>query len=332
MVRKLVFILGFLSIFFVINAQTNYQNLYNWASHPCKKNFGDSVPKPLKSNVTADSSVDIFFVHPTTYTNATKEFGQNAIIENDELNNTTDATAILYQATIFNAAGRLFAPRYRQAHLSSYYPITNEDSIAAINAFDTAYADVKAAFEYYLKHYNNGRPIVIASHSQGTTHAKKLIKEFFDGKDLQQKLIVAYLVGMPVELNYFTQIKPCTHPNEIGCICSWRTFKNGYKPNYILQEKDTMIVTNPITWNAEMPVATRFNNKGTMLKNFNKILMNVVDAKIAENILWTQKPKFFGNIFLTTKNYHIADYNFFYVSIRENVALRISEFKKKLFQ
>ena len=152
MVHKLVFIIGFLLIFFIVDAQTNYSNLYNWAAHPCKKDFGDSVPKPLKSSVIADSSVDVFFIHPTTYTNVAKEFGQNAIIENDELNNTTDATAILYQATIFNAAGRLFAPRYRQAHLSSYYPITNEDSIAAINAFDTAYADVKAAFEYYLKH------------------------------------------------------------------------------------------------------------------------------------------------------------------------------------
>ena len=33
----------------------------------------------------------------------------------------------------------------------------------------------KAAFQYYLEHYNNGRPFIIASHSQGTYHAKRLI-------------------------------------------------------------------------------------------------------------------------------------------------------------
>ena len=53
--------------------------------------------------------------------------------------------------------------------------------------------DVKAAFQYYLEHYNNGRPIIIASHSQGTTHAKRLLKEFFDGTALQHQLVAAYL-------------------------------------------------------------------------------------------------------------------------------------------
>jgi hypothetical protein len=45
---------------------------------------------------------------------------------------------------------------------------------------------VKTAFLYYLQHYNNGRPIIIASHSQGATHGKRLLKEFFDGKELQK--------------------------------------------------------------------------------------------------------------------------------------------------
>ncbi|MEL4881666.1 DUF3089 domain-containing protein, partial [Shewanella algae] len=80
---------------------------------------------------------------------------------------------ILFQASIFNAAGRVFAPYYRQAHISSYYPISQLDSIAAKASFDLAYSDIKKAFENFLQLWNEGRPIIIASHSQGTTHAKR---------------------------------------------------------------------------------------------------------------------------------------------------------------
>lgn len=326
MVFKLKLCASLIFFYSSVFTQINYGNLQYWACHPLLKDYGDSVPKPLQQSFTADTSVDVFFIHPTTYLDKNKPFGQYADITNRQLNNTTDRTAILYQATIFNAAGRLFAPRYRQAHISSYFPVTKTDTSIALQAFDTAYSDIKNAFQYYLQHYNNDKPIVIASHSQGTTHAKKLIKEFFDGTSLQNKLVVAYLVGMPVEANWFTSIKPCKTPTQTNCFCSWRTFKKGHKPEYVLNEKDSIIVTNPITWDTEKTSATRFENKGTMLRNFNKILNNVVDAVVAHNVLWTHKPIFFGNIFLTTKNYHIADYNFYYMSIRENVALRVKNY------
>ena len=75
--------------------------------------------------------------------------------------------------------------------------------------------------------------------------------------------------------------------------------------------------------------APKIKNKGGVLKNFNKIIPHVVDAQVHKNILWTSKPKFFGNIFLTQKNYHIADYNFFYINFRENIKERISVFWKR---
>ena len=37
----------------------------------------------------------------------------------------------------------------------------------------------------------------------------------------------------------------------------------------------------------------------------------------------------FGNIFFTNPNYHIADYNLYYLSVRENVQQRINAFLKK---
>jgi len=311
------------SIYGLRNDKVDYSQLDNWAAHPWKKDPSDSVPLPLKKNYQPDSTADVFFIHPTTYTSEKKEFGWNAPIDDPELNKKTDATSMLYQASIFNEAGRVFAPRYRQAHISAYF--TN-DTAAAAAAFDKAYQDVKAAFEYYLQHYNNGRPIIIAAHSQGTTHAKRLLKEFFDGKPLQNQLVVAYLVGMGVEPDYLTAIPACKTPVETGCICSWRTFREDYEPPYVENEKFTAVVTNPLTWDVKEPVATREANTGAVLLKFNRVLPGTVNAEVHNGVLWVDKPRFFGSMFYTTKNYHVGDLNLFYSNVRTNVKARLQCF------
>jgi hypothetical protein len=304
----------------------DYALLENWAAHPYKHDPSDSVPMPLRKGYQPDSSADVFFIHPTTYTAPEKSFGQNAPVADPQLAAKTDYSTILFQASIFNEAGRVFAPRYRQAHYSSYFPKDREDTARAAAAFELAYQDVKAAFLYYLEHDNKGRPIVIAAHSQGTNHGKRLMKELFDGKPLQQKLVAAYLVGMPVEQDYFTSIKPCNAPDQTGCFCSWRTYREGYRPDYIQRENFKAIVTNPLSWKASEPEVNRQANPGSVLMKFNQVLTQRVNARLGEGVLWTDKPRFFGNVFYVSKNYHIADMNLFYVSIRENAKLRVKAF------
>ena len=307
----------------------DYSKLADWAAHPYKPDPSDSVPLPLREGYQPDSSVDVFFIHPTTYTEKERSFGWNAPVDNPGLNAKTDNSTILYQASIFNEVGRVFSPRYRQAHLSAYYPKNADDTAHALTAFELAYQDVKAAFMYYMEHNNNGRPIIIAAHSQGSTHGKRLLKEFFDGSPLQNRLVVTYLVGMPLDPGYFSSVKSCSSPDQTGCACSWRTYKKGYTPEYVQKEKFVSVVTNPLTWDAGIPTAGRSVNKGALLRNFNKISQNVVGASVNNGILWTAKPRFFGNIFLSSQNYHIADMNFYYLSIRENARLRVAAFLKK---
>jgi hypothetical protein len=52
-----------------------------------------------------------------------------------------------------------------------------------------------------------------------------------------------------------------------------------------------------------------------------------VGAGIHGNILWSSKPRFFGNIFFTRKNYHIGDINLFWKNIRDNVAQQTAGYK-----
>jgi hypothetical protein len=55
----------------------------------------------------------------------------------------------------------------------------------------------------------------------------------------------------------------------------------------------------------------------------------LVCTQIHEDLLWVSKPKFPWSFLLTTKNYHIADYNFFYADIRHNAQVRVNAFLGK---
>ncbi|RYY69109.1 MAG: DUF3089 domain-containing protein [Chitinophagaceae bacterium] len=303
----------------------DYSNLSDWAAHPWKWDPSDSIPKPLRKSFRKDSVVDVFFVHPTTLTSK-KFVGSNADLDDAALNNKTDLSSILYQASIFNEQARVFAPRYRQAHYRNYFI---EDTLAARLAFELAYQDVKNAFEYYLQHYNNGRPIIVASHSQGTTHAARLLREYFEGKLLQNKLVCAYVIGMATPADYFVTLSPCKDSASTGCFLGWRTFKKGSEgSSFTRAEKFSNIVTNPLSWNTGTANVPASANKGAVLTKFNKISKGT-SAQVHNNILWTDKPKFFGSFLLRTKNYHIGDMNLFYMNIREDVMRRIGLYWKQ---
>ena len=60
----------------------------------------------------------------------------------------------------------------------------------AEGALDQAYEDVLAAFDYFLANFNDGRPIIIASHSQGTVHGARLLADRFDNNpNLRNQLV-----------------------------------------------------------------------------------------------------------------------------------------------
>lgn len=312
---------------------SDYRERRAWAAHPAFYDLSDSVPAPLKPMVT-DTLVDVFFLHPTSYLSKTsidssrlaepgERYRWNADIYDSTINAVTDNGSMLKQASAFNQY-RVFAPRYRQAHIQAFYI----DPHIAKPLFDTAYADIKKAFLYYLENENQGRPFIIASHSQGTLHAAHLIKELIENTPLAKKLVAAYLLGLPVADTYFTVLKPCGTPGETNCFVSWRTFKKGYEPPYVKKEPFKAVVVNPLSWQVTGEWVSRKENKGAVLYKFNKPLAANVGTQIHGNILWSSKPRFFGNILLTRKNYHIGDINLFWMNIRENVAQRVAEYKK----
>ena len=309
----------------------DYSNLDYWAAHPDKWDPSDSVPAPLRSSAQLqqeeprDSDVDVFFIHPTTFTK--KKFSNipNANIDDDYLNAKTDYSSILLQASAFNQHARVFAPRYRQAHIGNFY---SKDTSSKNEALAVAYTDIREAFLYSMKHYNNGRPIIIAGHSQGALMDMLLLREFFENKPLSKQLVAAYIVGWPLSTNWTPTIKACEDSLQTGCACSWSTFKRGYKSNWIREQKGPLIVTNPISWKTNSDFINRSKSKGAVLMDFNKIYHNVADAQVKNGVVYTRKPHFPMSFLYRKKNYHVGDINLYYMDIRNNVANRISAYRQ----
>ena len=84
-----------------------------------------------------------------------------------------------------------------------------------------------------------------------------------------------------------------------------------------------------MTWNAAQPASAKADQVGGVLRDFKKIYPALVETSIYDDLLWVNRPRFPGSFLLTTKNYHIADYNFFYADVRRNAEQRVNAYLSK---
>jgi len=299
----------------------DYSDLRFWAAHPDKRDAADDLPEPSLHDEQASSSVDVFFIHPTT--SYTKN-GWNEFLENESVNRRTDEESIRHQATIFNCCARVFAPRYRQATLYSFI----DESGSGEKALEFAFADVLAAFDEYMRTQNRGRPVILAGHSQGAYHVMRLLKARFDRTPVFRQLIAAYAVGATVNQKEYPGFRPCISAEDTGCYITWNTFRTGGAPGYFPERYEQSVCINPLTWKMDEEKAPASLNLGGVDRPFDRILKEVCSAQCRSGILYIDELSEGNFTYLPGRNFHVADYNLFYMNIRENLRLRISRFRK----
>lgn len=321
MAKLVNFIFVFLHFKLLVAQSVNYANSANWAVHP--NNFPQVLIQYLK-DTSISSKADVFYVYPTLFLDK-KDERWNIPIDDTIFRKKIIDNAIRFQASAWIECGRMFVPYYRQAHIRSYRNLENGGREALL----FAYSDIKDAFQYYLDHFNNGRPIILAGHSQGSTHLTLLLKDFFDGKPLQKQLVAAYLPGIGLKKNEFNTIPLMTSPTQIGGFVSWNTFKR--KVN---QEKFEMwykgkAVINPVTWNYDK-LAERKKHKGFLFSN-NKMYHQSFSTHVIDGAIWISTPHFpYRSMAWTMDDYHIGDINLFWEDVKCNSKLRLTEYLKNI--
>jgi len=297
----------------------DYELEESWAVLPHRWNaYLEEVVGMPKIN-----EADVFYIYPTLFTNK-RDARWNADITEASTQAQVIQKAVANQASAWVKAANLYVPFYRQAHYRIFVePYASQGQQAGV----LAYQDVKRAFAVYLKNYNNSKPIIIAAHSQGALHAKKLLKEFFDGKPLQEKLIAAYLVGIRIKETEFANIPVLETPQGTGGFVSWNTYKKNHLPKLYEKWYKGGVVTNPITWNNN-PIGLEAEHQGVLAMD-KKIYPKSLTIEKIDGMLWSSLPKIKKRFLLSfIKNYHFADINLFWKDIQENAVLRTQNWLK----
>jgi len=283
----------------------------------------EKVPEFFKQDAldsTWISKVDVFYVYPT-FLSEKRDLRWNAPMQDEKLQKKILNKAVKFQASAWLECGRLFVPYYRQAHLRAYDSLHGRGREALL----FAYQDVAAAFEYYLDHYNQGRPFILAGHSQGSTQLTLLLKNIIDGKSLSNQLIAAYLPGVGIESNEFKQLEFMTLPSQFGGFVTWNTMYD--KPDdvqYPLWYKDRLCI-NPLSWDLS-PFVNRTQHQGFLYSN-GKLRKQCFDAELCQGAVCLKKAKWpiswVGQIYTSL---HPGDVNLFWKDIGMNAKTRISAF------
>jgi len=296
--------------------EPDYSQLQSWAAHPAIIDLSDRLAAGIEPSSTK-KMVDVFFIHPTTFLEKSEQW--NADLSDESINANTDTGPILHQASVFNEVGFVYAPRYRQAHIKSYYT-SKED---ARLAFDLAYSDVSRAFEHFLSVRETDRPFIIAAHSQGTTHGIRLVQDYLDGTPLAKKMIAAYLIGMSVLPQMFEDCQACEDWEDNSCYITWMTFDRGYYPPFYRTEMSKIMTFNPITGSTNSLENNRSQHLGIVTKSFQLKFKQSILAQSNDGLLWIRKPRVPFGFLMSKKNWHIADYNLFYENIRAGLRIQV---------
>lgn len=209
-----------------------------------------------------DLPADVFFIGPTAYDGGRH---WNAPLDEAQAERFFRRTAEPNYAGAFASVGRLYAPRYRQASL--YSLLTLRDDAREARRF--AYGDVRAAFELFLRDYNQGRPFFLVGVEQGGTLASRLLTDVVaPDPDLRRRLAAAYLIetAVPAEA---PPIPACDASTEPGCLAAWLSVYE------IERDQAQMLRDRSLVWNSRGELV---NLSGAPLC-FNPILGRVTDEE-----------------------------------------------------
>ncbi|MDR2724518.1 MAG: DUF3089 domain-containing protein [Candidatus Adiutrix sp.] len=284
---------------------------------------------------------DVIYFHPTTYEPKSSE--APLISELGDEGMRAGARQIFRtQATAFETCADIFAPFYRQVNFTALEGAFQELLEMERGA---ARASVFLALDYYFEHHNKGRPFFLAGHSQGSSMLACVLDEYMkDRPEPYGNMIAAYMLGKaPVRgwLAANPHIKAARGADDTGVVISWNTEGPGNAGKYSLVVPEGSVCINPLNWHTDETYAGMEENLGSLVPDGDggyKVVEGVADARvdigrgsvICESVdpaVYAMPGKYAA--FFGPESYHGWDYEFYYMNIRENAALRLDIFLTK---
>lgn len=320
----------------------DYSQDTSWVALPGRQDASDVVPPESGAQDSqSEALVDVFFIHPTTYFGTE---GWNARYDEggDTLERLEDGV-MRFQASAYNGSARIYAPRYRQATLYSFW----QEQPDGDKALMLAYSDVERAFDEFLKRREANRPFILASHSQGSFHGLKLLIDRISGTPLERQLVAAYLIGYSVPTDIGANIGPCKTAHSTGCYLNWNSVTASSDTTNWLETSKIWIGENveeiagrPLT--CINPLTGEQDGAATKEQNLGGLAFVETGAPMGTPRKALTGAKCVGGMLIVTPpsddpgltfgvndgDYHIYDYNLFYMNVRQDIARRVGAFWK----
>lgn len=319
-----------------------------WAALPWKADKADLAPSNTRyPEAQAIAGADVFFIHPTTATTARDKW--NTPIDDGAAIRDVD-NVLGFCASAFNAAAKVYAPRYRAANIYAFF---DDKTASGLKAVDLAYRDVERAFLHYIQSFNRHRPFILAGHSQGSIHGLRLLQEHIMGTPLMDRMVAAYLIGGTIPQTV-PGIAPSRSATDTGVLIGWNTYIREGDPgiftdglvawidgSYTTMAGRPLIQVNPLSWKLNGPGIPASSNPGSLPflpENTGSFALvpAVCGADASGKVLIINKPGVPGFDLpdapdmpvLTPKygDYHDFDYTLFYESLRKNAIERVRFF------
>lgn len=281
---------------------------------------------------TDGKNADVFFVCPTVYMGSSES--QNMSLDDTETKaNFLGATNM--EKGIYDGETRFFAPYYRQAGLSVYTlePAEREEYL------QTAYEDVKAAFEYYMNDCNNGRPVILAGFSQGADMCIRLLKDCFSDEETNSLLVACYAIGWSIteeEIAEYPNLAFAAGEDDTGVIVSFNSEAESIDDSLMIPKGTKTLAINPLNWKTDSTPADKSLNLGACFTDYDGGITTEIsnltgayidDVRGALKVTDVTSEEYPAGLDIFEDGiYHLYDYQFFYRNLQENVNTRLNAY------
>jgi pimeloyl-ACP methyl ester carboxylesterase len=298
---------------------------FTTADVPPAPNYEDDASWLARPEDPDQFAVDLVWIYPTVL------YDESAwlmdITRKDLIAGAQETVAT--EAHAFSGLANLYAPFYRQMNLSGFnLPKQQRDALAAYGE-----EDVRKALKYYLDHHNNGRPFIVAAHSQGSYVLTQLALHHWGRIGHEKRMIAAYVIGWSItgdDLKVNPKITICDEPHQTGCFISYNSVAAGHQKDAPMILPGAVVV-NPLTWTRDEALAPASLNRGSTFFNkdqSSRTLPHFTSARIADGglVVTPKDPSLLESPFFPAGVYHSYDYSLFFENIRANAAQRIEAY------
>jgi len=287
---------------------------------------------------------DTFYIYSTIYFGINEGDPDYATLDNREM---LDGIKIEHaiKSSAFEESTNLFIPLYRQSGLKHAAEVFEKTGSIEAAVTGTPYGDITAALDYYFEHYNQGRPFVIAGHSQGSAILRLVLKNYFkEHPDRYKRMVAAYAIGYSItkdDLEANPHMKFATGETDTGVIVSWHA--EGPKnveanvpiPNVVIRKNGISI--NPLNWKRDETYAPASMNLGSIVIDEKTGATEIRDIEgdaqvnLARGTVITNAKAIPNELveLAGPQSYHQDDYSIFYNNVKDNVAKRLAAFMEK---